>query len=33
MEGRKEYFKEVGEAGLIEVDVGVGGVFGLCEGC
>lgn len=29
---RGGYFKEVGEAGLGEVDVGVGGIFGLWRG-
>ena len=27
--GERTYFKEVGDAGLGEVDVGVGGIFGL----
>ncbi len=27
--GGGRYFEEVGEAGLGEVDVGVGGIFGL----
>ena len=27
--GERTYFEEVGDAGLGEVDVGVGGIFGL----
>jgi len=30
--GEGVYFEEVGEAGLGEVDVGVGGIFGLGGG-
>ena len=30
--GAGEVFEEVGVVGFVQVDVGVGGIFGLCEG-
>ena len=29
---RERYFEQVGEAGLGKVNIGVGGIFGLCRG-